>query len=63
MGKVFKKFDTWSYYILTSHQDFERFFGRRADKKRKLYNGRIMCNYYQFFGPPPLKKDIENLNL
>jgi len=56
MGKVFKKFDTWSYYVLTSHPDFERLFGRKADKKRKLYNGMIICNYYQFFGPPPPKR-------
>jgi len=55
MGKVFNKFDTWSYYVITSHQEFEKFFGRKADKKRKLYNGKIMCNYYQFFGPPPPK--------
>jgi len=53
MGKVFKTLDTWSYYVLTSHVDFERFFGQKANKKRKLYNGMIMCNYYQFFGPPP----------
>lgn len=54
MGKIFRKFDTWSFYILSSHPEFEKLFGRKADKKRKLYNGRIMCNYYQFFGPPPL---------
>ena len=53
MGMVFKALDTWSYYILASHPQFESLFGRRADKKRKLYNGRIMCNYYQFYGPPP----------
>lgn len=53
MGKVFNKLDSWSYYILSSHPEFEKFFGSRASKKRKLYNGRIMCNYYQFFGPPP----------
>ncbi|HOJ12445.1 MAG TPA: class I SAM-dependent RNA methyltransferase [Clostridiales bacterium] len=57
MGNVFKKFDTWSYYILSSHPDFERFFGRRADKKRKLYNGMIKCNYYQYFGPPPIRSE------
>lgn len=55
MGKVFKPFDTWSHYVITSHPDFEKLFGRKADKKRKLYNGRIMCQYYQFFGPPPKK--------
>ncbi|HEX2927897.1 MAG TPA: class I SAM-dependent RNA methyltransferase [Ruminiclostridium sp.] len=53
MGKVFKKLDTWSYYVITSNMDFEKLFGKRADKKRKLYNGRLLCNYYQFFGPPP----------
>ena len=53
MGTIFRTLDTWSFYILTSHLQFEALFGRRADKKRKLYNGRIMCNYYQFFGPPP----------
>jgi len=57
MGEVFKTLDTWSFYILTAHQDFERIFGRRADKKRKLYNGRIQCNYYQFFGPRPPRRD------
>lgn len=58
LGKVFGTLDTWSYYILTSHPGFEKLFGRRADKKRKLYNGRIECNYYQYFGPPPKKEDI-----
>ncbi len=53
MGTVFKKLDTWSHYILTAYPQFESLFGRRADKKRKLYNGKIMCNYYQFYGPPP----------
>jgi putative N6-adenine-specific DNA methylase len=53
MGEVFKRFDTWSFYVITSHPRFEALVGRRADKKRKLYNGRILCNYYQFYGPPP----------
>lgn len=58
MGSVFSTFDTWSYYIISSHPEFEKFFGRRADKKRKLYNGRIQCNYYQYFGPPPKKGTV-----
>ncbi|MDO4540109.1 MAG: class I SAM-dependent RNA methyltransferase [Syntrophomonadaceae bacterium] len=53
MGRAFKKLDTWSFYIISSHPGFEAAFGRRADKKRKLYNGRIQCNYYQFYGPRP----------
>ena len=53
MGAHFKKFKTWSYYIITSYEQFEKFFGRRADKKRKLYNGMLKCDYYQYFGPKP----------
>ena len=53
MGQIFAPWDTWSFYIITSNSDFEKHFGRRADKKRKLYNGRIKCDYYQFIGPPP----------
>ncbi len=55
MGSTFKQLDTWSFYVITSHPEFEKLFGKRADKKRKLYNGMLMCNYYQFFGPPPPK--------
>lgn len=58
MGGVFQSLDTWSYYVLTSHPDFERLFGRKADKKRKLYNGRIQCNYYQYFGPRPPRPKV-----
>ena len=53
MGKVFRKLDTWSFYVISSHPRFEALFQRKADKKRKLYNGRIQCNYFQFFGPKP----------
>jgi putative N6-adenine-specific DNA methylase len=53
MAKALAALDTWSCYILTSHPGLERLFNRKADKKRKLYNGRIQCNYYQFFGPRP----------
>ncbi len=50
MGKVFQEhFKDWNYFILTSHPDFEKLFGRRADKKRKLYNGKIECHLYQYF--------------
>ncbi|MBO8136963.1 MAG: class I SAM-dependent RNA methyltransferase [Desulfotomaculum sp.] len=56
MGRVFKPLDTWSIYVLTSHENFEKLFGRKADKRRKLYNGRIKCHYYQYFGPKPPSK-------
>ena len=55
MGKKFKYLDTWSYFIISAHEEFEKFFGKKADKKRKLYNGRIKCDYYQYFGPKPPK--------
>ncbi len=49
MGEHFETLDNWQIYVITSHENFERLYGRRADKVRKLYNGMIRCNYYQFF--------------
>lgn len=61
MADAFAPFDTWSIYVLTSHPGFERLFRRQADRRRKLYNGRIECTYYQFFGPrPPGETSLEN---
>ena len=56
IGKTFATFDPWQMYVLTSHPQFERFFGRRADKKRRLYNGMIPCDLYQYFKPKFGKK-------
>lgn len=53
MPRVFGKLESWSAYVLTSHPEFESLFDRRADRRRKLYNGRIECTYYQYLGPPP----------
>ncbi|TKI58455.1 class I SAM-dependent RNA methyltransferase [Brevibacillus antibioticus] len=53
MGKTFAAMDTWSFYVITSDEQFEEHFGRTASKKRKLYNGNIKVDYYQFFGPRP----------
>ena len=50
LGKCFEKnIPSWQMYIITSDELFERYFGRRSDKKRVLYNGMIKCNLYQFF--------------
>lgn len=49
MGRHFKTLDNWQIYVITSHERFERLYGRKADKVRKLYNGMIPCYYYQFF--------------
>ncbi|SHK01191.1 THUMP domain-containing class I SAM-dependent RNA methyltransferase [Paramaledivibacter caminithermalis] len=57
MGRVFSGLDTWSYYILTSHEGFQEAFGKKANKNRKLYNGRIKCYYYQYFGPRPPRRN------
>ncbi|MBO7341778.1 MAG: class I SAM-dependent RNA methyltransferase, partial [Clostridia bacterium] len=57
IGKQFALLSPWQIYVLTSHEKFEQFYGRRADKKRKLFNGMIPCQLYQFFKPPFLKKD------
>ncbi len=53
MGKIFLKLDTWSFFILTSHPEFQKYFGKTATRNRKLYNGRIKCYFYQYFGPLP----------
>ena len=45
-----KKLSKWSYYIITSYENFENAFNRKATKNRKLYNGGIKCYYYQYFG-------------
>lgn len=55
LGRQFRTLDTWSIFILTSHPLFERLYGARADKRRKLYNGRIETQLFQYLGPlPPL---------
>lgn len=57
LGTKFRELDTWSVYIITSEESFERLYGKRADKKRKLYNGRIKVDYYQYYGPRPPKQE------
>ncbi len=44
---------TWSLYVLTSFPNFEGVLDKEADRRRKLYNGRIECTYYQYLGPRP----------
>lgn len=55
-GESFRKLDTWSAYMITSYEDAERYFGRKADRNRKLYNGMIRTYFYQFTGPRPPKQ-------
>lgn len=53
LGEGFARLDSWSAYVITSYEDTERYFGRKADKNRKIYNGMIRTYYYQFLGPKP----------
>jgi len=59
-GESFGKLDSWSAYVISSFADTEKYFGRKADKNRKLYNGMIKTYFYQFMGPkPPRRKEGE----
>ncbi len=57
LGQVFGKDKTWSSYIITSVESFEKDFGRKADRKRKLFNGDVRVDYYQYFGDKPSRND------
>ena len=49
MGRLFHPQRGWSFGVITPEVEFEQLFGRKADKRRKLYNGMIQCQYYQYF--------------
>lgn len=55
MGRTFNNLDSWSYYIITSYEDTQKYIGRKADKNRKIYNGMLKTYFYQFMGPRPPK--------
>lgn len=55
-GESFRLLDSWSAYMITSYEDAERYFGRKADKNRKIYNGMLKTYFYQFMGPKPPKR-------
>ena len=55
-GESFKELDSWSAYMITSYEEAERYFGRKADKNRKIYNGMLKTYFYQFLGPRPPKR-------
>lgn len=56
-GESFKRLDTWSAYMITSYEEAEKYFGRKADKNRKIYNGMLKTYFYQFQGPKPPRRD------
>jgi putative N6-adenine-specific DNA methylase len=62
LGAVWHDLETWSLHVLTALPQPEIYIGRRWDKSRKLYNGRIECHFFQFFGPkPPPRKMKEKI--
>lgn len=55
LGIMFRSQPTWSVYVITSDENFEKIYGSKADNKRKLFNGRIKTDYYQYYGERPPK--------
>ena len=59
-GEAVRRLDEWSVYMITAYKDAEKYFGRKADKKRKIYNGMLRTDYLQFFGArPPRRKQVK----
>lgn len=58
-GTAFAGLDAWSCYMITSYEEAEKYFGRKADKNRKIYNGMMKTYFYQFMGPRPPKRKTE----
>lgn len=58
MGKLYRTLDKWNFYFLSPLDTYERDFGRRADKKRYIFNAGIKCSFYSFNGPKPPKPNI-----
>lgn len=62
IGQKFRPLETWSIYVLTSHEQFEGLYGKQAARRRKLYNGKISCTFYQYAGlRPPKRKGMEKI--
>ncbi|MGH4050432.1 MAG: THUMP domain-containing class I SAM-dependent RNA methyltransferase [Clostridium sp.] len=59
LGEMYRSLNDWSCYVITSNVDFQKQFGNRSDKNRKLYNGRLLCYYYQYIIEVPRKKREE----
>ncbi|MFQ9511453.1 MAG: THUMP domain-containing class I SAM-dependent RNA methyltransferase [Lachnospiraceae bacterium] len=57
LGERYATLDSWSAYLITSYEDTEKYFGKKADKNRKIYNGMLKTYYYQFLGPKPPRRE------
>lgn len=58
-GDSFRKLDSWSAYMITSYEDAEKYFGQKAAKNRKIYNGMLKTYFYQFPGQKPPRRPKE----
>lgn len=58
MGETFAPLKTWSKFILTSDENFEKKYGSLADKKRKLYNGTLKVDLYQYYGERVKRQEV-----
>ena len=62
LGKIFKNLPDWNAYIFTALDAFERYFGKRADNKKKLFNANLVCGFYAYHGKPPKGEDNVRLH-
>ncbi|MDU3398309.1 MAG: class I SAM-dependent RNA methyltransferase [Clostridiales bacterium] len=60
IGERFRELDAWSMYLITSYEEAEKYIGRKADKNREIYNGMLKTYFYQFMGPKPPGRKLEN---
>lgn len=58
LGRKMKAMESWSLNAITAFEDFEKAYGKKATKNRKIYNGRIKCYYYQYQGVRPPRKEL-----
>ncbi|MGV8983771.1 THUMP domain-containing class I SAM-dependent RNA methyltransferase [Clostridium sp.] len=58
-GEMYRSLNEWSCYVITANGEFQKEFGQKADKNRKLYNGRLLCYYYQYIKEIPRQKRVE----
>lgn len=61
LGDRFKALDSWSAFVITAYEEVEKYMGRKADKNRKIYNGMMKTYYYQFLGPRPPRRKVEDV--
>ncbi|MCD7921243.1 MAG: class I SAM-dependent RNA methyltransferase [Clostridiales bacterium] len=61
IGQAFGRLDCWSEYLISSYEDTERYIGKKADKKRKIYNGMLRTTLYQYLGPKPPKMRVRDV--